>query len=105
MKIAKRKTKGSMASPGPVRRARGRGGQRVGVGLGGVRRLACELRRVLGSPQERVGAALHHSPPFGAKFGWTTAPSRVSAVAFTSSSSQLILSSFASLSISVSAKA
>src|SRR4051795_2469251 len=45
----------------------------------------------------------HHShATFGWKFGWITAPSLVSAVALTSSSSQLTASALVDLSIKVS---
>src|SRR5439155_10463411 len=44
------------------------------------------------------------SPYFGWKFGWMTAPSLVSAVAFTSSSSQFTASALLALSTIVSMK-
>src|SRR5262249_3101357 len=51
------------------------------------------------------GGEMIHVALFGLKFGCTTAPSRVSAVAFTMSSSQLIESALVFLSISTSRNA
>src|SRR5262249_15032878 len=56
------------------------------------------------SPSPRGGEMIH-AALFGLKFGCTTAPSRVSAVAFTMSSSQLIESALVFLSISTSRNA